>query len=73
MYERFVVTLPEDTKCLLICDREVLDNKAYIDAEGFEQILKDFSLKEIDLLTRYQMILHLVTELKELKNVAFEK
>ena len=73
MYERFVVTLPEDTKCLLICDREVLDNKAYIDAEEFEQILKDFSLKEIDLLTRYQMILHLVTELKELKNVAFEK
>lgn len=61
MYENFAATLPEDTKCLLICDRGVLDNKAYIDREGFDQILKELSLKEIDLLTRYQMVLHLVT------------
>ncbi len=64
MYESFAMTLPDDTKCLLICDRGVLDNKAYIDREGFEQILKELSLKEIDLLTRYQMVLHLVTAAK---------
>lgn len=61
MYEGFAATLPEDTRCLLVCDRGALDNKAYIEKEGFEQILKEMSLKEIDLLTRYQMILHLVT------------
>lgn len=64
MYESFALTLPEDTKCLLICDRGVLDNKAYIDSDGFNQILKESSLKEIDLLTRYQMVLHLVTAAK---------
>ena len=41
MYENFAMTLPEETKCLLICDRGALDNKAYIDAEGFAQILKE--------------------------------
>lgn len=61
MYENFAMTLPEETKCLLICDRGALDNKAYIDAEGFAQILKESSLTEIDLLTRYRMVLHLVT------------
>lgn len=64
MYENFAMTLPEETKCLLVCDRGALDNKAYIDQEGFAQILKESSLKEIDLLTRYQMILHLVTAAK---------
>ena len=64
MYENFAATLPEETKCLLVCDRGALDNKAYIDADGFAQILKESSLKEIDLLTRYQMILHLVTAAK---------
>ncbi len=64
MYENFAAILPEETKCLLVCDRGALDNKAYIDADGFAQILKESSLKEIDLLTRYQMILHLVTAAK---------
>lgn len=61
MYERFALTLSSKTKSLLICDRGTLDNKAYLDVAEFYRILDELSIKEIDLLTRYQMILHLVT------------
>lgn len=64
MYENFANTLPENTKCLLVCDRGALDNKAYIDKDSFAKILEELDLKEIDLLTRYKMILHLVTAAK---------
>lgn len=61
MYERYALSLPEETKCLIVCDRGALDNKAYIDSEEFARILEELSLSEIDLLSRYQAVLHLVT------------
>lgn len=61
MYERFALTFPQNTKCLFVCDRGALDNKAYIEKEQFQQILDELSICNLDLIHRYHMILHLIT------------
>ncbi len=64
MYEKLAETLPDGTKCIIVCDRGAMDNKAYIDKEGFEKILEELIISEVNLLTRYQMVIHLVTAAK---------
>lgn len=46
---------------VLILDRGLLDNKAYLPAEQFEEILKGENLSEEDVLARYDAVFHLVT------------
>ena len=48
-------------KYVIIYDRGVIDNKAYINQEMFDQILSELGLNEIDLMDNYDMVLHLVT------------
>lgn len=64
MYENLAKTLPDDTKCIIVCDRGALDNKAYIEKAEFDKILEELQISEVDLLTRYQLVLHLVTAAK---------
>lgn len=52
---------------VIIYDRGLLDNKAYITKEEFNDVLKDlsnylgYSITEEDIIDRYDMVLHLVT------------
>lgn len=56
-----------DDNIVIIYDRGILDNKAYITDAEFEMILEDLSLfvgnkiNENDLVSRYDMVIHLVT------------
>ena len=52
--------VPEE-KILIIYDRAVLDDKAYITDEEFTDILSGFGMNEEELLSRYDAVLHLVT------------
>ena len=52
--------VPEE-KILIIYDRAVLDDKAYITDEEFTDILSSFGMSEEKLLSRYDAVLHLVT------------
>ena len=49
---------------IIIFDRGILDNKAYIKDEEFEMILKKYNYSENDLLARYDLIIHLETGAK---------
>ncbi|MBO7527039.1 MAG: AAA family ATPase [Clostridia bacterium] len=51
-------------KVLIVCDRGVLDSKAYISDDGFKQILKRCGLDEITLRDGYEAVFHLVTAAK---------
>ena len=51
---------------IIIFDRGVIDNKAYIKDEEFEMILKKYNYSENDLLARYDLIIHLETGAKSL-------
>ena len=48
-------------KILIVCDRGMLDSKAYVSKEDFEKILQKKSLKEMEILNSYDAVFHLVT------------
>ncbi len=52
--------VPEE-RILIICDRGVLDNKAYVSQKEFDQILGSFSLTEDMVLKSYDAVIHLVS------------
>ncbi|MBQ3356941.1 MAG: AAA family ATPase [Oscillospiraceae bacterium] len=52
--------VPEE-KILIIYDRAVMDDKAYISDEDFVATLAKFGLTEAEILTHYDLVLHLVT------------
>ena len=55
--------VPED-KVLIICDRGVMDDKAYVSQEEFKQVLARFNLTEKEVLDSYEAVIHLVSSSK---------
>ena len=53
-------TMKED-KILIVCDRGVMDNKAYMNDEEFARVLEALGLDEVELRDGYDGIFHLVT------------
>ncbi|MBR6779042.1 MAG: AAA family ATPase [Clostridia bacterium] len=62
-YEDMCKSLPYE-KVILICDRGVMDCKAYTEGEEFANILKKLNLEEIQLRDNYDAVFHLVTAAK---------
>lgn len=66
VYNRAIEKL-KDEKKVIIYDRGLLDNKAYVNDMEFNVLLNDLSLdigkniSEVDILSRYDMVIHLVT------------
>ncbi len=52
--------VPEE-KVLIICDRGLLDNKAYVSQQEYDAILKHFHLTEQQVLDSYDAVIHLVS------------
>lgn len=46
---------------IILCDRGILDDKAYVTKKEWQDLLKDFSAKEFDLMNRYDLVIHLRT------------
>lgn len=46
---------------IILCDRGILDDKAYVTKKEWQKLLKEFSTKEFDLMNRYDLVLHLRT------------
>ena len=61
LYEESVEKFEDDVKCIIIYDRGMLDNKAYINQKKFDEILQKQKLSELKLMDSYDMVLHLVT------------
>ncbi len=55
--------VPED-KILIICDRGVIDDKAYVSQKEFNQVISRFGLTEKELLESYDAVIHLVSSSK---------
>lgn len=50
-----------NNKIVIIYDRGVVDNKAYINQEKYTKIIADMNLSEIELMDAYNLVLHLTT------------
>ena len=51
-------------KVLIVCDRGIMDNKAYMDDSEFAQLLEFFHTNEDEILNAYDAVFHLVTAAK---------
>ncbi len=56
-------TMPND-KYLIVCDRGMLDNKAYMSSEDFYSLLGELGKNEVELRDDYDAVFHLVTAAK---------
>lgn len=63
VFEQAAATMPAD-KVLIVCDRGVLDNRAYMTAEEFEQAVASTGSSEVSLRDQYDAVFHLVTAAK---------
>ena len=63
VFEQAAANMDTD-KVLIVCDRGVLDNKAYMDDLEFTSVMHDFKTNEIDLRDHYDAVFHLVTAAK---------
>lgn len=63
MAEDAAQLVPEE-KVLIICDRGVLDDKAYVSQKEFDQVISRFNVTEKELLNSYDAVIHLVSSSK---------
>ncbi len=61
VYEKAIAFLPEEELCVLLYDRGLMDNKAYITDQEFSTICQEKGFQELPMLDSYDMVLHLVT------------
>ena len=67
-YLDIISKLPEDTKCIILSDRGIMDSKAYLGEELFTKLLDKNGLKEENLGSQYDMVIHMVTVASDVKN-----
>ena len=53
-----------DEKILIVCDRGVIDNKAYMEQSEFYRVLDELHENEVELRDNYDAVFHLVTAAK---------
>ena len=63
-FVRKAASMCSNEKVAILYDRGILDNRAYIDHAIFSEFLKDRKMSEADILTRYDVVIHLVTAAK---------
>lgn len=61
IYEEAAASLDDSAKCVIIYDRGLLDNKAYINQQLFSKLLETQGLNELEIMDNYNMVIHLVT------------
>ena len=68
IFESAAKTMKND-KILIVCDRGILDNKAYMKDAEFKRILKEMNTSEIKERDAYDAVFHLVTAAKGKEDV----
>ena len=63
IFEQAAKTMRDD-KILMVCDRGVIDNKAYMEQEEFYGVLEKLHRNEVELRDNYDAVFHLVTAAK---------
>lgn len=57
-------TAAQMQKALVVCDRGILDAKAYMSQSEFEMLLADLQTSEVELRDNYDAVFHLVSAAK---------
>ena len=65
IFENIANQQEKDT--IILCDRGIFDNKAYVSEQEFKELLKERKLNEMEVSSSYDMVIHLVTAAKGAK------
>ena len=63
LFEQAARTMPKE-QILIVCDRGMLDNRAYMDDTEFADVLSRINANEVELRDSYDAVFHLVTAAK---------
>lgn len=63
IFEQAAQTMPAE-KLLIVCDRGILDNKAYMDHSEFVEAIQFMNSNEVEMRDNYDAVFHLVTAAK---------
>lgn len=55
------VARKSDKKTIILCDRGIMDDKAYVTKEQFIELLKERNLTQFEVCKSYDLVIHLVT------------
>lgn len=61
IYDEIVKALNPNDKCIIVYDRGLMDNSAYVSKEEFNYLLEKNHYSYLELMDRYDLVLHLVT------------
>ena len=50
-----------DAPTIIVCDRGLLDDKAYVTEEEYKELLKEFNTTQFEIQNRYDLVIHLKT------------
>ena len=67
-YMDIIKKLPDDTECIILSDRGILDSKAYLGEDLFTKLLDKNKLREEELGKSYDLVIHMVTVASDIKN-----
>ncbi len=59
LFEKYANSCHKDT--IILCDRGIMDNRAYVSDEDFAMLLNERHLSEMDIMASYDAVIHLVT------------
>lgn len=65
LYKEAAYKICNSDKILIVCDRGMLDNKAYMTQQEFDRALCELNLNETELMNEYDAVFHLSTVAKE--------
>lgn len=64
LYESTALNMVNADKVLIVCDRGVIDGKAYLNPIEYNQLLRNIGTSEVELRDNYDAVFHLVTAAK---------
>lgn len=67
-FNKILDKLPLGTKVVMLLDRGILDNKAYLGDDMFNELMIANDLTEEDILNRYDLVIHMITVASDMEN-----
>ena len=63
-----VEKISDDKKVVMLLDRGIVDNKAYLGEELYNKLISEYNLNQDEILDRYDMVIHMITVANNIKN-----
>lgn len=67
-FKNFLKFYDDDTKIVILCDRGLVDVRAYLGEDNYNKMLEENHLKNEDLLKEYDLVIHMITVAADMEN-----